>query len=119
MKALVLAQGDAAEGKLTSEKQQAICDTVNEIIEVLSDYQDTDPIDDDSASEEKPIAEAMSTRPESTGSVLCVPSRSSLDEAACDQGGRAADRNPSKRQDAFGRCARCTIGLPLLFRING
>jgi hypothetical protein len=43
MKALVLAQGDAAEGKLTSEKQQTIRDTVNEIIEVLSDYQDTNP----------------------------------------------------------------------------
>jgi hypothetical protein len=83
MKALILAQGDAAEGKLTSEKQQAIRDTVNEIIEVLSDYQDTNPIDNDAASEEETIAEAMSTRPESTGSVLCVPSRSSLDEAAC------------------------------------
>ena len=83
MKALILAQGDAAEGKLTSEKQQAIRDTVNEIIEVLSDYQDTKPIDDDAASEKETIAAGMSTRPESTGSVLCVPSRSSLDEAAC------------------------------------
>jgi predicted PurR-regulated permease PerM len=82
MKALILAQGDAAEGKLTSEKQQAIRDTVNEIIEVLGDYQDTNPIANDAASKEETIAEAISTRPEPTGTVLCVPSRSSLDEAA-------------------------------------
>jgi hypothetical protein len=40
MKALILAQGDAAVGKLTTEKQQAIRDTVEEIIEVLNYYQD-------------------------------------------------------------------------------
>ena len=66
----------------TREKQQAIRDTVDEIIEVLSDYQDTNPIANDAASKEETVAEAISTRPEPTGSVLCVPSRSLLDEAA-------------------------------------
>jgi hypothetical protein len=82
MKALILAQGDAAEGKLTSEKQQAIRTTVDEIIEVLSDYQDTNPLAIEAASKVETVSEAISTQPESMGSVLCVPSRSSLDEAA-------------------------------------
>jgi hypothetical protein len=82
MKALILAQGDAAVGKLTTEKQQAIRDTVEEIIEVLNDYQDTNPMADEATSKEETISEVTSTRPESTSSVLCVPSRSSLDEAA-------------------------------------
>jgi predicted PurR-regulated permease PerM len=80
MKALLLAQGDAAEGKLTSEKQQAIRATVDEIIEDLSDYQDTNPMAIEDASKEEVASEAIS--PGSMGSVLCVPSRSSLDEAA-------------------------------------
>ena len=82
MKALILAQADAAEGKLTSEKQQAIRDTLDEIIEVLSDYQDTNPTVNEATSKEEIVSEAISTLPESTGSVLCVPGRSSLDEAA-------------------------------------
>jgi hypothetical protein len=73
MKALILAQGDAADGKLTSEKQQAIRDTVDEIIEVLSDYQDTNPMANEATSKEEIISEATSTQPESTGIVLCVP----------------------------------------------
>src|SRR3954469_17890685 len=38
MKALVLAQVDAAEGKLSNEKQQDIRETMDEIIEDLEDY---------------------------------------------------------------------------------
>jgi predicted PurR-regulated permease PerM len=82
MKALILAQGDAAAGKLTSEKQQAIRDTVDEIVEVLGDYQDTNPMANEAKSTEETVSEVPSRRPESAGSVLCVPSRSSLDEAA-------------------------------------
>jgi predicted PurR-regulated permease PerM len=82
MKALILAQGDAADGKLTSEKQRAIRDTVDEIIEVLSDYQDTNPMANEATPNEEIISEVSSKQPESTGIVLCVPSRSSLDEAA-------------------------------------
>jgi hypothetical protein len=81
MKALILAQGDAAEGKLTNEKQQAIRDTVDEIIEVLGDYQDTNPMANEATSKEELISKTISTQPEPTGSVLCA-SRSSLDEAA-------------------------------------
>ena len=82
MKALILAQGDAAEGKLTSEKQRAIRTTVDEILEVLSDYEDTDPLAIEVPSKEEIVSAATSTQPKSIGSVLCVPSRSSLDEAA-------------------------------------
>jgi hypothetical protein len=55
---------------------------VDEIIEVLSDYQDTNPLAIEAASKEEIVSEATSTQPEAIGSVLCVPSRSSLDEAA-------------------------------------
>jgi len=82
MKALILAQGDAAEGKLSSEKQQAIRTTVDEIIEVLSDYEDANPLAIEDTSKEEIVSEVTSTQPESIGSGLCVPSRSSLDEAA-------------------------------------
>jgi predicted PurR-regulated permease PerM len=128
MKALILAQGDAAEGKLSSEKQQAIRDTVDEIIEVLSDYQDINPMANEAtSSKEKTVFEATSLQPELMGSVLCVPSRSSLDAAACamlaqileKRAIKAADRKLPIRQESFGRCDRYTIGLPLLFRING
>jgi hypothetical protein len=47
MKALILAQADASDGKLTNEKQQAIRDTADEIIDVLSDYRDTNPMIND------------------------------------------------------------------------
>jgi AI-2E family transporter len=81
MKALILAQADAADGKLTDEKQQAIRDAADEIIEVLSDYRDTNPMIDEATSKEI-ISEVISAESELMGSVLCVPSRSSLDEAA-------------------------------------
>ena len=43
MPALALAQTDAAHGKLSQEKQLEICDTVEEVVEDLSDYEDKDP----------------------------------------------------------------------------
>ena len=43
MPALALAQTDAAHGKLSQEKQLEICDTVEEVVEDLSDYEDQDP----------------------------------------------------------------------------
>ena len=42
MPALALAQTDAAQGKLSQEKQLEICDTVEEVVEDLSDYDDQD-----------------------------------------------------------------------------
>ena len=74
MKALILAQGDAAEGKLTREKQQAIRDTVNEIIEVLDDYPDTNPMANEAPSKEEIISEAISTQPESSCAGGCASS---------------------------------------------
>jgi predicted PurR-regulated permease PerM len=91
MKALILAQIDAAEGKLTSEKQQEIRETLDEIVAILSEYRDTNPVDEgsnDAASKEEIVSESTSISEdtseqlESMGNVLCVASRSSLDEAA-------------------------------------
>jgi hypothetical protein len=66
----------------TNEKQQAIRETADEIIEVLSDYRDTNPMINEATSTGESISEVISTESELTGSVLCVPSRSSLDEVA-------------------------------------
>jgi predicted PurR-regulated permease PerM len=43
MKALVLAQHDAAGGKLSQEKQLEICDTMEEVVDALKDYDDEAP----------------------------------------------------------------------------
>jgi hypothetical protein len=43
MKALVLAQADAAEGKLTDDRQQTIRSTMDEIIDDLDEYDDRNP----------------------------------------------------------------------------
>jgi predicted PurR-regulated permease PerM len=83
MKALVLAQTNAAEGKLTSEKQKDIKITMDEIIEYLAEYHDADPIAETAtiAGDEK--TDATTTAGRTALRVLCVPSRSFLDEAAC------------------------------------
>ena len=84
MPALALGQTDAAHGKLSHEKQLEICDTVEEVVEDLSDYEDQDPDDSDETR-----ASVASLAPGSlTGAwqveypVLCVASRSPLDQAA-------------------------------------
>jgi hypothetical protein len=85
MPALALAQTDAARGKLSNDKQMGICDTVEEVVEDLSDYDDKDPTD-----EEAPRAGVLSIdRADLEGGwrvnhpILCVASRSPLDQAAC------------------------------------
>jgi hypothetical protein len=86
MKALVLAQTDAAEGKLTDDRQQTIRSTMDEIIEDLDEYNDRSPTDvplktakdkdeQDSALEQLKTVLGASL-------VLCVASRSPLDQAA-------------------------------------
>lgn len=82
--ALALAQTDAAHGKLTQETQIEICQTVEEVVDDLSDYEDHDPS----------LAPALSARvptvkPGTPGvtltvnyDVLCVACRSPLDQAA-------------------------------------
>ena len=67
MQALALAQADAAAGKLLSDKQLAMRDTLAEVVDTLADYGD---------GESSPEAGG------SLGSVLCIASRSPLDEAA-------------------------------------
>ncbi len=65
MQALALAQADAVLGKLPAEKQLAMRDTVAEVVDALADYGDGD------------AGEHGVSRP-----VLCIASRSPLDEAA-------------------------------------
>ena len=85
MRALALAQTDAAHGKLSHEKQLEVCDTIEEVVDDLSDYEDTA-----SADHTEPQIDVAIIPPQSlTGGwrvdhpVLCVASRSPLDKAAC------------------------------------
>ena len=105
MKALLLAQADAAHGKLSRDKQVEICDTFEEIVEDLEEFHDETPqpkkaragkndeakADGGADDENEPAAPAVPVL--SRGRlpdawqlphpVLCVPSRSALDELAC------------------------------------
>jgi predicted PurR-regulated permease PerM len=78
MSALALAQTDAAHGKLSQEKQLEICDTVEEVVEDLSDYDDQDP----GTSLEARADTDLAPRKLEDHTVLCVASRSPLDQAA-------------------------------------
>jgi predicted PurR-regulated permease PerM len=86
MKALVLAQADAAQGKLPREKQLEIRDTIEEIIDDLSDYSDEAPAGKEAeaaAPEQPPDAQIIRLdQGPAPNPVLCVASRSPLDEAA-------------------------------------
>jgi predicted PurR-regulated permease PerM len=82
MAALALAQTDAAHGKLSHEKQLEICDTVEEVVEDLSDYEDRDP---GTGAETRAVASNLTpleVRWRVDHPVLCVASRSPLDQAA-------------------------------------
>lgn len=89
MQALLLAQSDAAQGKLSREQQIEICDTMEEIVDNLDEYTDEAPAGD---TDEPPAANAVPVV--SKGQlpddwqmpypVLCIASRSALDEAACE-----------------------------------
>ena len=63
MKALVLAQSDAAAGKLSADRQATIRATMDQIIDDVSDYQDANPADDGGGAEatslDKPSLEWM------------------------------------------------------------
>lgn len=104
MKALLLAQADAANGKLSRDKQVEIRDTIEEIVEDLDEFPDEAPrLKNAEAEEEKAeahyggdkaaVALLHSAPVLSRGQlpdawqlpcpVLCVPSRSALDESAC------------------------------------
>ena len=103
MKALLLAQSDAAHGKLSRDKQVEIRDTMEEIVEDLDEFHDVTPKSkktkadeakgEDRASEEEVPPAVPAVPVLSRGRlpdawqvpcpVLCVPSRSALDESAC------------------------------------
>ena len=109
MKALILAQHDAAQGKLSQEKQLEIRDTVEDVVDAMKEYSDNPPIEktvlaDDAASDvlapgksaqPVPAPDALVAEPlptvametlspswQVTYPILCIASRSALDQAA-------------------------------------
>ena len=84
MTALALAQTDAAHGKLSQDKQLEICHTVEEVVEDLSDHEDQDPEAGDEAPPGSPALASKSLHGNARldTPVLCVASRSPLDQAA-------------------------------------
>jgi predicted PurR-regulated permease PerM len=91
MRALMLAQADAAQGKLTREKQLEISDTIEEIVDDLSDHADEPPPlkqgeqdDESSAVKAVPVLSRDQLAPkwQIAHPVLCVGSRSALDQGA-------------------------------------
>jgi predicted PurR-regulated permease PerM len=111
MQALLLAQLDAAQGKLRREAQSDIRDTIEEIVEDLDEFDDQTP--EPTKSEAKKEAKKEAARKAASNDtaagvpelqvarvpvlsrgqlpdawqlphpVLCIPSRSALDESAC------------------------------------
>jgi predicted PurR-regulated permease PerM len=77
MQALALAHIDAAQGKLDRDKQLAIRDTIEEIVEDLDDHADSNAKLPTNSKGRMPDAWQVPYP------VLCLASRSSLDEAAC------------------------------------
>ncbi len=106
MKALLLAQADAAHGKLRRETQADIRETMEEIIEDLDEFEDVTPepkkkdgarkaeTENAEGGEQATSLPMLPAVPVLTRSqmpdawqlphpVLCIPSRSALDESAC------------------------------------
>jgi hypothetical protein len=82
MKALALAHTDAAQGKLDREQQIAIRDTIEEIVDDLDEHTAAKKPEGD---EDIPVV-SKGTMPDAWQvpyPVLCIASRSTLDEAAC------------------------------------
>ena len=84
MPALALAQTDAARGKLLPERQMEIHDTVEEVIEDLDEYSD-EPTDEETGLAPIPTLDpaALPAAWRVEHPILCVASRSPLDQAAC------------------------------------
>jgi hypothetical protein len=87
MQALMLAQVDSAHGKLPREKQLEVRDTIDEVVDDLADFSDATP----DGAKEPPVESQIPVvsraqlpdQWQMPYPVLCVGSRSSLDEAAC------------------------------------
>ena len=131
MKALALAQADAAHGKLPADKQLAIRDTMAEIVDDLADHADEppEPKEGQPASPRIPILASEQRRPEWQVDypVLCIASRSPLDEAAATMLAQLLEKHglPAKVQPFADvasakalkdRCSGCAAGLSLVFR---
>jgi predicted PurR-regulated permease PerM len=86
MKALALAQADAVRRKLTGDEQSAIRNTIAEIVDDLADYADEsrESKEGGPASPPIPVLSKEQLRPDwqVDHPVLCIASRSPLDEAA-------------------------------------
>jgi predicted PurR-regulated permease PerM len=88
MKALLLAQTDAAHRKLSKDKQLQIRDTIEEIVDDLSEYSDEVPPEAEQAAHAKVPLPPVISRGQMPDDwqmpypVLCIASRSALDEAA-------------------------------------
>lgn len=84
IKALALAHSDAAQGKLSHEKQLKIRDTIEEVVEDLREHEDRNLDPDAEAGDALPmLAPAQVSGAWGVErAVLCVASRSPLDEAA-------------------------------------
>ena len=93
MKALALAQTDAATGKLSREKQLSIKNTMDTFIEDLDDYDDVDPTLDVPKHEGDAKDERADSAKSAGASVLCVPCRSPLDEAAAGMARQLMEKN--------------------------
>ncbi len=93
MKAIALAQADAAKGRLSREKQLELCNTIDEIVGELSDYDDeprpSDTIKSDHRGTGSPEPASSQkdpsgvTRPaKATHPILLMAARSPLDQSA-------------------------------------
>jgi predicted PurR-regulated permease PerM len=83
--ALALAQTDAARGRLPPDKQLAIFETVEDVVEELNDYDDVEPTSQKAVgTSRRPIEpERMQGQWAVEHPILCIASRSPLDQAAC------------------------------------
>jgi predicted PurR-regulated permease PerM len=84
MPALALGQTDAAHGKLSHDKQLEICHTVEEVVEDLNDHEDKDPEASNEIARGTPVltSDSLHENWRVDYPVLCVASRSPLDQAA-------------------------------------
>jgi len=96
MQALILAQRDAARGKLLADKQLEICDTVEDVVDALKDFEDKPPAKEPSSADQSAALEEEISAPPLPSvaresltpawqiefPVLCIASRSALDQAA-------------------------------------
>ena len=97
MPALALAQTDAAHGKLSHDKQLEICHTVEEAVEDLSDDEDQEPEAGDEVARGAPVvaSDSLHGNWRIDHPVLCVASRSPLDQAASTMLGQLLDKHGS------------------------